>query len=410
MVYLLCAMDIKKIDKALDVSLWVLFGILLVVSFFFCRSVKAPNIEIIESTVKFPYEYSSDDGEKYESYYVLAWEHKAFSSPKLIVVDPNNGNTTTLKPKYVEEYKSQVPETKYPFYTRWTILMFIVLAVISALIVYYGFGAVRDLILYLRLRHNPNFSECAYFLYEDRVAFKPQVRRLIPINIGKYISAKSRELYSKYRKDFADLLIRFLYKVEFTGSTDVSYYLTYKNLTTDQNTYLERLRSYWDGKIGTNPDAEDNVRTVNKMIGKSYLPINLLITESDISYAVSKELDKLFMNILGGEVLRFYGYDSSYAKQVKPSGDIFIDINVYNHTKTFTWSGSAVLNGTSIPGLEVEFKIFHYVNKQEVVLWQKFLVPQCAYSASDDTFSSSELYKSMVLSTINSFNQKENLK
>ena len=101
--------------------------------------------------------------------------------------------------------------------------------------------------------------------------------------------------------------------------------------------------------------------------------------------------------------MKFSGANSSYAKARKMPNRIFIDINVKNHTNTFTWSGSAVPSGTSIPGIQIEFKIFHYLNGTEQVLWNKHLTPVCTYTAKDEEFASSELYKRMVNETINSF-------
>ena len=57
----------------------------------------------------------------------------------------------------------------------------------------------------------------------------------------------------------------------------------------------------------------------------------------------------------------------------------------------------------SIPGIQIEFKIFHYLNGTEQVLWNKYLTPVCTYTAKDEEFASSELYKRMVNETINSF-------
>lgn len=396
-------MTTKKLDKALDTCLWILFGLLLVGAFFFCRSIKAPKFEVVETGIQIPYVYSSDDGERYDSFYVPAWKHDAFSKPAVAVYDPRNGKNAEIKPEYVEEYKAQMPESAYPFYTRWTIAIFALLAVAAAFFSYWVGGYFRDMILYLKLKSNPAFTECAYFLYEDRVAFTKNVKKLIGQNIGVYIRTKSQELYKKYRTDFADLLVHILNTVKASNDTEVPYYLTYNNLTTDQKSHLIRLRSYWDGQIGKNEHAEGNVKYLNTLIEQTYMPINLLIKDYEVSNAVDNQLNKLFTGILGSEVLKFSGYESGYAKKMRFSNRVFIDLNVRNHYKSFTWSGSAVPAGTSIPGLEIEFKIYHFVNGAEKVLWDKYLVPVCSYTAKDDEFASSELYKSMVLETINTF-------
>lgn len=396
-------MTTRKLDTFLDYCLWALFILLGIGGYFLCDSIKAPEFEPVETSVQIPYVYSSADGEKYDSYYQLAWKHEAFSSPTVAAYDPKNGSNATFKDEYIEEYKAVMPESQYPFYTRWTWAILAVLVIAAAFFSYWVGGFIRDLILYITLKFNNRFADCAYFLYESRVAFKGQVRQLVRKNIGIYINTKSQELFRKYNPGFASLLVYFLKQVQVSGDTDIVYYLTYSNLTTDHKSYLGRLRSYWDGQIGKSADAEKNVRVLNEMINGTYLSINLLLNEEDIVNSVNNQLNHLFEKILGGKVLKFSGANSSYAKARKMPNRIFIDINVRNHTNTFTWSGSAVPSGTSIPGIQIEFKIFHYLNGTEQVLWNKYLTPVCTYTAKDEEFASSELYKRMVNETINSF-------
>ena len=52
-------MTTKKLDKALDVCLWIVFGLLVVASFLFSYSLKAPQFEVVETGIKIPYEYYS---------------------------------------------------------------------------------------------------------------------------------------------------------------------------------------------------------------------------------------------------------------------------------------------------------------------------------------------------------------
>ncbi len=399
-------MKLKKLDNILDRLLWGVFFVLVVISFFWTWSIKAPEIEYVESE-KIPYVYTSEDGEKYNSYYLLAWQHKAFSKPQPVAADPNNGNVVTFKAEYVEEYKSMMPQSKYPFYTRWTWALFGLLVILSALFSYYIGGITRDAILYAKLKSNADFEDCAYFLHEDRLAFKESVKHLIAYNVGIYVRKKSEELRTKYKPEFANLLIKILMDVSKNSDTVVPYYLTYRNNTKPQKTYLSELRSYWDKMIDKNPKAGDYIRNINTLLEKEYIPINLLVTENDISNAVGNELDKLFVEILGGEVLKFDGYLGGQLGLLKPEGKLFIDIIVTNHSNYFTWNGNALSSSSCIPGVQVEFKIYHYINREQAVLWNKFLVPQCDYSAKDSEFSSSELYKNMIISTINSFNDKK---
>ena len=159
--------------------------------------------------------------------------------------------------------------------------------------------------------------------------------------------------------------------------------------------------------IGKSSNAEEAILKINQLLEMTYLPISLLINEDDIYRAVDSQLNKLFTGILGGEVLKFSAAEHRYAKAAKLANKMFIDINVRNHSNYFTWSGSAVPAGTAIPGLEIEFKIYHFVNGTEKVLWDKYLIPVCTYHAKDDEFAASELYKEMVIQTIATFDQSE---
>lgn len=402
-------MTTKKLDQILDVCLWVLFVLLVVGSFVFSRTFKAPKFEVVETSVQIPYVYSSNDGERYDSFYGLAWMHEAFSRPKVVAYDSRNGQYATIKDEYVDEYKALMPESQYPFYTRWTFAFFILLAIASGFFSYFVGGWFRDLILYMKVKSSNDFKECAYFLYEERVGFTSDVKKLIGVNIGRYINEKSQQLYKKYNPEFANLLLQILRNVQISENTEVAYYLTYNNQTTDQAQYLRHLRSYWDSKIGQHPNAEGNVAYINELLTRTYLPVTLLVSDTDISKTVSNQLNKLFTNILGSEVLKFESYGSHYAKTIKRPNCVFIDIIVRNHTNTFTWSGPEVSPGTKIPGLEIEFQAFHFVGGEKKVLWDRYLLPKCTYTDKEGEFASSELYKSMVLETITTFENSENV-
>ena len=402
-------MKIKKTDKALDVCLWIMFGLLTLGAFLFTRSIKAPSFEIVESSVKIPYVYSSEDGERFDSFYRLAYKHEAFAKPIVVAYDNATGLSATIKPEYVDSYKEQMPETAYPFYTRWTLVILGLLVVVAAFFSYWVGGFFRDAILLIMLKGDPTFENCAYYLYEDRVAFRPAAKKLIGANIRQYLRTKGNELYRKYNPEFAGLLLHILTSVAIKNDTEITYYLTFSNQTCDQKRYLSRLRSYWDGMIGKNANAEKNVKFLNEQLEKNFLQVNLLVDENDICAATNKQLNKLFTNILGSEVLKFYAYTNRYAKAAKFENFIFVDITVRNHVNTFTWSGSAVPAGTLIPGLEIEFKIYHHVKGEEKKLWDKYLRPVCSYRAKDEEFASSELYKKMVLDTIDSFDTSEKI-
>lgn len=393
---------IKETDKLLNKVLWIFWGLQVAILAYFCYSITAPDYEPVKTSVQMPYTYTSKSGARCESYYVLAWKHESYKRPTIAAYDPRTGNSTSIKPEYIEEYRQIMPKTAYPFYTRWTVVIFAFLALVSALLTYIAGGALRDWILYRRINKNPDFADCAYFLYKDRIACSSRVRVLTSKNIDIYIERKSDELRKKYSPDFVNFICSLLEFVKATHNTNVTYGLTYSDKTKDQITYLTQLRSYWDGQIGVNAKAEENVVAVNNLLKLKYMPVKLLISAQDIMEAVDKQMNKLFAEILGGEVLKFRSV------RLRLPSDIGImthniDITVTNHPSSFTWSGVAVPAGTRIPGLEIQFKIYLLQAGIETVLWNKYLVPVCKYKAPDEEFAITELYKSMVLDTINTF-------
>ena len=174
-------MTIKKLDKTLNICLWVIFGLLTIGCFLYSRSFKAPEFEPVESSVKLPYVYSSEDGERYDSYYTLAWMHENFKKPQVVAYDPNNGSHTTFKEEYVKEYEAMMPDSEYPFHTRWTLAIFGLLALVAGAVTYIGGGYVRDAILCSKIEQNKKFTDCSYFLFHERIGFKKRCSHLSAI-------------------------------------------------------------------------------------------------------------------------------------------------------------------------------------------------------------------------------------
>ena len=157
-------MDIKKLDKSFDICLWGIFLLSLVGTFFLCKSLKAPTFEIVDTPIKISYVYSSEDGERYDSYYVPVWKHEMFAKPKVAVYDPKNGKNAEIKPEFVEEYRSHMPESQYPFYTRWTIVIFGLIAIAFAILGAFFFGIDRkipNVTMYLILTDKRIYSQIA---------------------------------------------------------------------------------------------------------------------------------------------------------------------------------------------------------------------------------------------------------
>ena len=158
-------MKIKTIDQTFDFCLWGVFIALIIGSWFLTKSISAPEFELVQSDIKFPYEYTSTDGDQIKSVYYLAWKHDQFSKPKIVVYDPSNGNWNTIKDEYIEEYKAIMPNSQYSFWQRCFWLLLIIFIIISAFATYFIGGLIRDAILYVIVKKHYSFSDCSYFLY-----------------------------------------------------------------------------------------------------------------------------------------------------------------------------------------------------------------------------------------------------
>ena len=48
-------MKIKTIDQGFDICLWIVFFVLVVGSWFLTKSISAPDFEVVNSDVQYPY-------------------------------------------------------------------------------------------------------------------------------------------------------------------------------------------------------------------------------------------------------------------------------------------------------------------------------------------------------------------
>ena len=399
-------MTIKQLDKNQNICLWVIFGILAIGCFFYSNSFKAPKFEPVESSVKMPYVYSSEDGERYDSYYTLAWMHKNFKKPQVVAYDLNNGNHTTFKAEYVNEYEAMMPKSEYPFHTRWTLAIFGLLTLVAGGITCIGGGYVRDSILCREIEKNKKFTDCSYFLFHNRFGHEEKVKSFIGDCIGTYIDERSPELYKAYRKDFADLLVYILRDIQKRNTTEISYKLRLVDKTISQPEYLVNLKNYWKSKIGTEENAESNIAHIDALLLKKYLDIDMCTKTNDIKLEVNEQMNKIFTDILGNEVFKFRGEEYLPFNHTPASNCLYVDIIVLNTVQSYTWSGNEIPKDTSIPGISVVFKLYHYLDKQETLLKRRELDSVCDYTASEGVFSVSAMYQSMVVGAIRSAHRK----
>lgn len=395
-------MKIKTIDQGFDICLWIVFFVLVVGFWFLTKSISAPDFEVVNSDVQYPYEYTKDDGERVKSVYYLAWKHEQFSKPKVVIYDPTNGNWKEFKDEYVEKYKVLMPESQYSFWQRCFWVFLVVFVILSALATVFIGGFIRDTVLYGIVKMNNSFSDCAYFLYYDRFCFKKQASDIMLRTIDDYMLNKKEYLYKKYVASFADLIMNLLLRIKAQKTTKVKFYYSYLDNTKQHTEYLKDLSLYWQSQIGKNADAEKNQEFIDAQRQKKYVNFNINASASDFSYIVSSELKKLFVEVMGEEVFNFEACSGEYASAVKIPGVIFVTTTVENSLNTFTWSGKGYLN-EHFPGVAVRFTIYHYLNGQKKILWNKYLKPKCTYKAKEDALVISDLYKNMVEETIRSF-------
>lgn len=391
-------MTVKKLDQTLNVGICIIVCIIAIGCFFFSRTFKAPEFEPVESSVKIPYVYSSEDGERYDSFYVLAWMHKNFKSPQVVAYDPSNDNFSTFKPEYQEKYKEMMPESQYPFYTRWTLAIFILLALVIGAVIALAGMYIRDAILCNKIEKNKDFKDCSYFLFHDRIGFEKKVQSFIGDGIEAYIEEKSPELYKKYHKNFADLVVNILKDIRKRNTTTVPYNLIFIDNTIDQKAYLSDLKDYWTARIETDKDAESFIKFLNNQLEKKYIDICLDVKTSDIGTTVDTQMNKIFTEFLGEEIFKFKYRDRR--DSAISSGVLYVDVRATNHSNAFTWSGKDIPSDTYIPGVSVNFKLYHYIDHKEHLLRSRHLGPVCNYECVEGAFDKSSLFSSMVFGAL----------
>lgn len=395
-------MKIKTIDQTFDFCLWGVFIALIIGSWFLTKSISAPEFELVQSDIKFPYEYTSTDGDQIKSVYYLAWKHDQFSKPKIVVYDPSNGNWNTIKDEYIEEYKAIMPNSQYSFWQRCFWLLLIIFIIISAFATYFIGGLIRDAILYVIVKKHYSFSDCSYFLYYDRMCFKGRVKKMISKTIDSYMHNKKTFLCEKYTTTFANLIMNLLSEIKTQQTTKVSFYYSYLDNTKKHTEYLKDLSLYWQSKIGMHADAIKNKEYIDSQRQKEYVDFDIDASASDFAYIVATELKQLFVEVMGEEVFNFEPCKGEYAAIRKMPGVIFVTTTIENSLNVFTWSGSSYA-GKYFPGIAVRFTIYHYLNEQKIILWDKYLKPKSTYKAEDNSLVVSDLYKNMIEETIRSF-------
>lgn len=399
-------MNIKKLDSVLDWCLWGIAILLIGACWWGAGKMTAPDYERTDSEVRFPYNYETKDGETIESSYELAWSHSGYS-PALVAHDFTNGKTVEIKEEYLAEYKELASPSIYKGWWRHVFWVWFIVFVIIDICIVYRFGQeIRDRILFSKIKDNPTFENCTYFLYHDRYAHNEDVRSLLPVTAPQYIISKKRELEATFSPTFVSLIVDMLKSVAVQGSTEVRYHYSLSNELKPQLEYLNDLQHYWRSKLGANPKAQDYINDIERRKKEHYASFPNFGGAEEYASSVTSQLDTLFKDIMGSEVFKFCAYKSVFAEAAKLPGMLFVTTRLLNTPASFSWSGSNV--SCLFAGIDVVFSIYIYENGNRKMLWNHTLDSKCNYRATDEDFSEAALYRNMVHSTIGSFT--ENLK
>lgn len=396
-------MKVKQFDNRFDVLLWALFIILLFPCWKLADKITAPKYERNNKDITIEYSFTKDDGSHVNSKYELIWGHEGYS-PRLKFRDFQYDRTADVADQYLNEYLATAAPSAYPHWWQhifWW--MFGGLAVIDALTICFAGQWIRDQLLYRKIVKNPQFVDCTYYLYHVRFAHVDDVKRLLPLGASKYIESKIPELQKKYSQDLVSLVYRTLCTVVAQKSTQIKYYLSFKNSLKNQNDFLEDIQKYWYSRRGADPKAQQYIDDLEKYKKERFEPFPQF-SENEFHENVTRELDEIFKKVMDSELFKFEAYKHPFATALKIPGIIFVDVTLMNSESSFTWSGDKAVD--KFAGIRVKFSIYIFRNKEKVILWEKILPPSCNYTSTDEDFKPEHLYRNMVITTIDTLSSK----
>ena len=395
-------MTIKKFDTSFDTSLWIIFLALAVASWFIADNICAPRYEHVDNPIVKSYTYTNDDGDLIKSEYEAVWYHKNFSSPEIKLYDERFDKAYDVADEYIMEYESLMPESRYKaFFYRWFWVLFPLFVISAALLLYFGGGAIRDYILYHKVKNDPTFSNVAYFLFYDRICKSDDVKAMIPVTIDSYIRDKSQQLAMKYPASFVKLITDMLLTIRLNRDTKIRFFVSYLENTKDQLEYLKSLSAYWDSQIGKNPKAEQFKERIDNYRQLKYEKIVSTVTATEISSIISGELNSLFTEVMDGNIFTFNGDTSNIADKYKIPGNLYVTVETENTPRYFTWGTSDGSAKANLAAIDIRVKIYHYMDGKKILLWNKLLDAKCTYTA--ETLNVTDLYNNMIQETTKGF-------
>lgn len=395
-------MKAKTLNSLLIIILIVLGVVACYFEYKWVKSFTAPEFELVNSDITEKYTYSTNDGDSRQSVYNLAWHHQQFKKTRAIFFDKSNGKWANIRDEYYDDIYAQMPPSRYGGWYRHCMIVWIILLFAATIaVLYFGGLPICDSILYLKIKANPTFEECGYFLFGDRTrAHSDKVKSWLPYTATTYIQSKITELQLQYSPSLVALVLQMLQTVSSSASTNIPFVLKIIDNTTDQHSYLESTIKYWESQIGINPEAENNIKLCKSYLKETYYDIpKYLLTGDNMAYHVKSELEKLFTKIMGSEIFKFDAYAPGGYLQLRGLIPIEVDITALNTTNYSTVSVRSLV----FPGISFRFEIYKNVGGQRQRLWSAYLPYICKYTFNTDDFSEETLYRTAINQTLSSF-------
>ncbi|MBQ7424538.1 MAG: hypothetical protein IJV19_07345 [Prevotella sp.] len=393
-------MKIKSVNNLLNVLITIVIIVAGIYTYKFLNTFSAPEYEIVNLDITYPYEFTTADGQKITSHYV-----PAYHNGKPVAYDPIYKKSTNFTEAYINEISQKMPPSKYGFFTRHSVWWIWGGTGIVVIIVWLSGIVIKEFLLAVYVYFTKRFADSAYFFKEDRWAGNKIARKVFTETIGNYITNKTRSIMQQYEADSANLLIGMLQYVKKIQSPRIPYALVLTNNTTSQSKFISQRIAYWEKLLDTNSEAEENIKYLRNERNKDYVDFKIFTTEKDVYINVSIELNELFEKLMGERIFTFEWQQATLSRtKIKKLAALMVKIDIYNSERTFTWSGDEY-RGQLFPGINIKFTILARTTANgENVLWKKSLNPVCNYTA--ETLVVSDLYDNMIRQTIGTFSKE----
>ena len=381
-------MKTKYVNNLLNVIIAIALVITSIYTWRYLDTFSAPEYEVVNLDLKFPYEFTSEDGQKIKSSYVPAWHN---GTP--VAYDSIYKRSTSFSEEYLNEITEKMPPSEYSFWARHA-LWWIIVCIGIVVIVICLFGiVVKEFLLAIYASVTGNFLDAAYFFKEKRWAGNAIAHKAFKNTVNEYVSRKRSDIERHYQNQNARMLIEMLDYIRYTGSPRIPYLLTMTNKTKNQFAYIGQLINYWEQQIGKDPKAEGNINYLRELRTRNYAEYTIFTKDEDIHNTVSLQLDKIFERLMGEPVFSFEAYVRHFMPELK------VDIELTNSLTTFTIDSEG---DKRFPGIDIIITI----SRKSNVIWHQLLSPKCNYTVEEGSFVASDMYETMIKQTIMTLSDK----